>query len=396
MHTRTKALTALPVLTIFATFIVMGIPSSMLGVAWPSIRGTFELPLDALGALLLAITGGSVTSSFLSGRVQGRLGLGLHLTVSSVILSAGLASYALAPTWPAMVLAGFVTGVGFGGVNAGVNTYAAIHHSARLMNWMHASFGVGATLGPLLMTSLLAAGHSWRWGYALGGAAQLGFAAWFVFMRDLWQGARSDPARPSGAAPAEPARSVRWRDTVRLPLLWVGIGLFCLSSGVQATTGQWSYTLFTESRGIDPTTAGLWAGYYWAAITIGRVFIGFLGDRARIVTLLRASMAGLIVGSALIGWNLTDLVSFLGLVVIGFAVAPMYPLLVLIVPRRLGAEHAPNAIGFQIAAGGVSAALMPGLVGVLAERISLEIIPPFMLVSAALLLALHEVSRRAG
>jgi hypothetical protein len=47
-------------------------------------------------------------------------------------------------------------------------------------------------------------------------------------------------------------------------------------------------------------------------------------------------------------------------------------------------------IGFQVGAASLGGALIPGLAGVLADRFSLEIVGPFLLVAAIAMVALHE------
>ena len=391
MRTRIRASVPSDVVIVFAAFAAMGIPGSMSSVAWPTVRQTFGLPLDALGALLIASTVGSVASNLVSGRLQARLGLGLYLTFGSAGAVAGMVGYALAPAWWVMVSWLVVASAGYGAINAGLNTYLATHYSTRVMTWVHACFGLGATTGPWLMTALPAAGHSWRWGYAISAVVQGVFTVTFALTRNQWRMADRRPGAASGAKVVEAAS---WRETARLPLLWVGIAMLGSSNGTQATAGQWTYTLFTEGRGIDAAIAGVWSGLYWASITVGRVAVGIVGDRVPIATILRVCTAGLIAGAALIWWNPAAPVSFLGLAMMGLFIAPMYPLLVLLMPRLVGVEHVANAIGFQIAAGSVTVALTPALAGVLAERISLEVIGPFLLFTTTLLLGAHEISRR--
>jgi fucose permease len=150
-----------PVLAALA-FVSLGLPDGLLGVAWPSIRASFGLELDALGALLIAATIGYVASSFSSGHLLGRLNLGTVLAVSCGLTAAALLGYASAASWLAMLALGAVLGLGSGAIDAALNTYVATHHGPRMLNWLHACFGVGAASGPLIMTAVLESGSSWR------------------------------------------------------------------------------------------------------------------------------------------------------------------------------------------------------------------------------------------
>ena len=371
----------------YSGFIVLGLPSGLLGVAWPSIRESFGISLDAVGTLLIAATVGYLLSSFSSGPVISRVGIGTFLMVSSIMAGVGLLGYSLAPAWWVMVLLGVLTGMGGGAVDAGLNTYFATNHSASLMNWLHACFGLGAALGPVVMTAVFSVGQSWRWGYVLVGVLQGLLALCFGVTLDRW---RLAGPKSSQAGPSSPADRVSSGDTLRLPAVWFGIALFFIFTGIEGTAGQWPYTLFTEARSVAPSTAGFWVSIYWGSLTVGRIVFGIVADRLRIVSLLRGCMLGVILGSAFVWWNVTDTLGFLGLALIGFSVAPLFPSMVSDTPKRLGAAHAPNAIGFQVSAASLGIAILPGLAGVLAENLGLEVIGPFLLVASVAMFLLHE------
>jgi fucose permease len=375
----------------YSGFVVLGLPGGLLGVAWPSMRASFGLSLDAVGALLVAMTTGYLVSSFSSGPLLSRVGVGTLLMVSSVVAGGGLLGYALAPAWWVMILLGLVAGMGAGVIDAGLNTYFATNHRASLMNWLHACFGLGAALGPAMMTAVLDAGRSWRWGYVVVGVLQGLLALCFGLTVDRWRLAGTGPPGANPGSTASTTGKMRSGDTLRLPILWLGIGLFFVYAGIENTAGQWPYTLFTEGRGVSPGTAGLWVSVYWGSLTVGRVVLGFVVDRLGVVSALRVCMLSVVLGSALVWWNATDVVGFLGLALVGFSLAPVFPSLTSDTPQRIGAAHAANAIGFQVAAAGIGIATLPGLAGVLAERVGLEIIGPFLVGASVAMFLLHEV-----
>ena len=148
----------------FAAFISLGLPDGLLGVAWPSIRATFGLPVSQLGPLLALIMAGYLASSFLSGALVARWGVGRLLVWSNVLIVVSCSGYALAPRWGVMLACGLLAGLGAGAIDAGINAYTAAHFAPRVMSWLHGSWGLGAALGPLIMTAVLASGLAWRWG----------------------------------------------------------------------------------------------------------------------------------------------------------------------------------------------------------------------------------------
>jgi fucose permease len=366
-------------------FISLGLPDGLLGTAWPSIRRSFGLPLDALGWLLFTAAGGYLAASLASGWLVARLGVGRLLALSSLATAVALLGYALSPAWAVMVLLGVAAGLGAGAIDAGLNAYVALNHSPRLLNWLHASFGLGAAAGPAIMTAVLQAGQPWRLGYALVGLGQAALFAGFLATVHRWPGPEQRPARRAGLR-SSPAAGRLWR----LPLVWLSIALFLVYTGLETAAGQWSYTLFTESRQTPPALAGLWVSLYWANLAFGRLLFGFVVNRTSPVGLLRGCMLAILLGTGLLWLNPSPLLSFAGLGLIGFAAAPIFPSLIAQTPRRLGREQAANLIGYQVGAASLGIALLPALVGVLAERLGLEIVPPLLALAAVIMLALHE------
>ncbi len=369
----------------YAGLLALGVYNGQLGVAWPSIRDTFGLSLDAVGILLIAGTVGFSLASVLSGGLMVRWGVGAFLLGASLLGLAGTMGVALSPQWWGTVIAYLLVGLGSGCFEVGMNTFIAVHYGAREMNWLHAFYGIGATVGPLIVTGLLGLGIVWRWGYAAVALMYLLLAVYFALTLRRWQ---MVVTRSEGAGEG---RSANGWSTLRLPVVWFGVALFFTYTGVEAATGQWSFTLLTEGRAIPETTAGLWVSLLWGSFTIARLVLGALGDRVALIHVLRASLMGGILGAALLWWNPINAFSLVGLIMLGVSFASIYPGMMALTPEFAGQRHAANAIGFQTSAAGLGAAGLPALAGVLADGVGLEIIAPFILAGIVLTLVLHEV-----
>ena len=375
----------------FLAFLSLGLPDGVLGVAWPSLRRSFDAQLSALGGLLAASMAGYLVSSFSSGAVVARLGVGSVLAWSSATMVVSSLVCAVAPAWSLVRAAGVLAGVGAGAIDAGINAYAAAHFPPRLVSWLHACYGVGAMLGPLLMTAVLGAGLVWRWGYGAIALLLALMTAAFVVTRHRW---RTDRASPS-ADRAESSSRAGMAAALRHPPVWLNVALFFVYTGLEATAGQWSYSLYTESRGVGPGVAGVWVAIYWGSLTAGRVVAGAIASRVPADVVLRVAMAAAPLGAAMV-WSRWSLgASLAGLAVLGFALAPIYPLLIALTPARTGGHRAAHAIGFQVAAAYLGVAALPGAAGVLARAHGLEVLGPFLVGAAVVLLILHEVARRA-
>ena len=378
----------------YVAFIALGMPDGLLGVAWPSIRIRFSIPLDAIGMLLTAAMTGYMTSSFLSGPVVTRIGVGRVLAASCAMTGLALVGYTLVPEWWMMVLLGVIAGLGAGAIDAGLNTYVAAHFSEGLMQWLHASWGIGITLGPIIMTIGLATMNSWHAGYRVVGGFQFVLAACFVLTLAMWN------QKQQSVESDEPKNLTDYKtpmaETLRRPQVWLSIFLFFMYVGAEGGLGTWTYTLLTESRGIDPTVAGLWAGSYWATFTVGRVVAGLFARRAGVDLLVTGGLTGALLGAGLLVWNPSEAINLLAVALIGFSIAPIFPAMMSGTSQRVGTHFAANTIGMQMAATGLGTAVIPSLMGIFARQISLEIIPICLLVVYAGLFGLYVLAMRSS
>ena len=376
------------VLLAYVAFIALGMPDGLLGIAWPSIRSDFSLPLDALGALLVASTTGYLISSSLSGALIARLGVGRVLLASCAVTGLALLGYTLVPNWWMIVLLGIFAGLGAGAIDAGLNTYVAAHFGEGLMQWLHASYGVGVTLGPIIMTLALTRLNSWRVGYDIVSVVQFVLAACFLMTLAMWNQTDEHPAVEQAKRLTD--YKTLMSETVRQFRVWRSVLMFFLYTGAEVSLGVWTYSLLTEARGVPSEVAGLWAGSYWATFTIGRMLAGLYAKRVGVDALVQSSLLGAILGSILLWWNPFNAASVVAVALIGFALAPIFPSMVSGTRQRVGEHFAANTIGIQISAAGLSAAVVPSLIGILARQTSLEVIPICILALFIILFALYR------
>ncbi|MEU8330690.1 MFS transporter [Micromonospora sp. NPDC048839] len=381
----------------YLAFVSLGLPDGLLGVAWPSIRDDFDVPTEAVGLVLTAGTVGYLASSVLAGFTLARVGVGALLAASTLLASLALSGYVLSPVLAVLVGCALLVGLGSGAVDSGLNAYAAGAFGPRHMNWLHAFFGLGVAIGPLIMTGALSAGLSWRWGYGIVAAAQFALAIAFALTVRAWRrgSPAADEAATAGAASAVAVR-VPIRATLRLPAVWSGTLAFALYVAIEVSAGLWAFLLLTEGRGLSAAVAGGCVSAYWGSLFVGRVVQGVVAERLGATLVLRVSLVGMAVGAGLIAAPGPAALAVLGLVVVGFAAAPVFPLLTLTTADRVGAAHADRAIGLQIGASGIGAALAPAGLGVLIGHTSVQVLGSALVVLALALIALYEWGARGS
>lgn len=370
-------------------FVSLGLPDALLGVGWPSMRETFGVSIEAVGLILTVGVAGYLLSSVSTGFALAKLGVGRLLAGSTALVALGLCGYASAPVF-AMVLVGAVlVGLGSGAIDAGLNVYAAANFGARHMNWLHASFGFGATLGPLVMTSVLGAGLGWRWGYGLTAAVQALLAVAFALTARAWDTPAGGPAETP--APGTPPSS---RSTLALPAVWLGALTFALYTGVEVAVALWTFTLLTDGRGLSTAVAGTCVAAYWGALFAGRVVYGVIADRLPGRQGLVGCLGGMLVGALVSALPAPAWVTVIGVMTIGLFAAPVFPLLTLTTADRVGADHAGPAVGVQIGAASLGAVAFPALIGLLVGRAGTDVIAPSFVVMTVLVALAYAATVR--
>jgi fucose permease len=364
-------------------FVSLGLPDPVAGVAWPSVRDAFGLPQASFGLVFIALGCGYCASGFLSGKLTQTLGIGNLLWISSGFVAVAMLGSGLAPVWPVFVACAVVWGIGSGGIDGGLNHYASTHFSPRHVNWLHACYSLGATLGPLLMTAVLVRAGSWRIGYGIVGAILVAMTLTFFVTRNSWTDG-SQHAEDNAKPP------VSIRAALGQTLVWLQIALFFVYVGIEFTVGQWCFTLLTESRHVHADLAGILAGSYYGMIGLGRVSAGAISHRIGLDTLVRFALLAVVLGTLLFAFGSPVQLTYVGLALIGLGLAPFFPCMMARTPQRLG-QYATHGVGFQVSAGMVGAALLPSLAGVLAEEFGLEAVAQFCVALAAVLFATHEL-----
>jgi fucose permease len=364
----------------FGGFVILGLPTGMLGIAWPSIRAEVDAPLAGLGVVLAAMTVAQFGSSALSGLVRARFGTVALLLLPTVLAAGGLVLFTLARTWPTIIVAAAVLGAGLGLLDAAVNTEAALRRGIRFMGALHASWAVGATLGPPLIGLVLVVAGSWRLGYAVAALAFVGFAiATFLARDDL------------AAAPESDDTPVATRGARRASVM--GGALMFIYVGIELGAGQWSFTRLTADSALSDGVAGLAVFLYWSALAAGRVALAVFGDRLPAARLVDLSVAGAI-ASAVAFWILPPAIAaLLALPSIGLSLSVFVPLLLYLIPRRVGRAAAPHVIGYLVAAGMIGGAVLPAGIGLVLQSTGVSSLGICLSALAAVFGAIHVAAR---
>lgn len=370
---------------IYLAFISLGLPDGVLGVAWPAMRLDLHQPLAAVGWLTITVTLSAGISTLVSAQVLSKLDTGPVVMISGFLTGLALLGFAVAPTFGWLVALMVPLGLGAGAVDAGLNHFVAAHYSSRHMNWLHGCWGVGATLGPLIMGASLAAA-GWQRGYQTIAVVQLALAVVLLLSLSLW---RRENAKPPAASHSD-AQQARLQPVSTLAT-WLAPLAFFLYVAIEAGTGLWAASILVNSRGTSAATAGWWVSFFFGAITAGRFAVGLVANRLGNRRLIRLGVLTATAGAMVFAVpGLPAALSLPGLIVMGLGCAPIYPSMMHETARRFPTHLTARVIGRQVGLSYVGSASVPAACGLLAAYAGLSMVMPALVLLLLVLLAVTE------
>jgi len=368
---------------IYLSFISLGLPDSLLGAAWPVMYPSLDVPMSYAGILSTIIAAGTVVSSLQSDRMTRWLGTGKVTALSVALSAAGLLGFSLSHSYAALCLWAIPYGLGAGSVDASINNYAAIHCSSRHMSWLHCMWGVGASIGPYIMSFALTGGYSWQSGYRWIGVFQVMLAIILFLSLPLWKtGENADISNSD--------KSLSLSEIFAIPGVKEVIIAFLCSCTIESTTGLWASSYLALYRGVEPEAAAGFAGLFYLGITAGRAVSGVIAARLSDTQMVHLGQVLVTAGALAMLLPLGTVSALTGLLIIGLGCAPIYPCIVHATPERFGADRSQAIIGVQMACAYTGTCFIPPLFGLLANHISIALLPPFLLALMALMAAMYQ------
>ena len=373
---------------IYLAFISLGLPDSLLGSAWPSMYGQMGVPVSFAGVLSMLIAAGTILSSLMSDRLTRKFGAGKVTLVSVAMTAAALFGFSLSSSFWMLCLWAIPYGLGAGSVDAALNNYVALHYASRHMSWLHCMWGVGTTVGPYVMSYALTGGLGWNMGYRIIGFMQMSLTIILLFSLPLWKGRGAAPADDPVEVTAKATLSLR--QIFRIPGAKEVMLAFFGYCALEMTAMLWASSYMVLHNRITPEAAAGYASLFFIGITVGRAVNGFLTFKFTDVQMIRAGQGIIAVGAAAMLLPLGSPVTLAGLVLIGLGCAPIYPCIIHSTPAHFGADRSQALIGVQMASAYVGTCLMPPLFGLLANHISVSLLPVYLLALLVLMAVMHE------
>ncbi|KIL51564.1 MFS transporter [Jeotgalibacillus alimentarius] len=375
-------------LIIYLAFISLGLPDSILGAAWPVMQPDLNVPIEMAGLLFMTIAGGTIVSSLVSGKLLKRFGTGKVAAVSTLMTALALSGFFFAPSIIWLFVCAVPLGLGAGAIDAGLNDYVATHYHAHHMSWLHSFWGVGATLGPVIMAQFMIGDPTWREGYLAIAGIQFILVLVLFLTLPLW-----GKVKPKPFAEKEPEMVEKTTEGVG-PLKIKGVKLalaaFFFYCGVEALVGLWGASFLVNMEDLPAAKAAQWVSFYYAGITAGRFVSGFVTFKLNNRTMIRSGQTIALTGAVLLVLPLPIYFSLAGFILVGLGLAPIFPSMLHETPARFGREHSQTIMGYQMAVAYTGTTFLPPLFGLIAAHSTIGLFPVVVLLFIAAMLLSSE------
>lgn len=380
-------MTHLLIVIIYLAFISLGLPDAVFGGSWPTMYQEFGVPVSYAGIVTVIISLGTIVSSLMSDRMTYRLGAGKVTAISVAMTALALFGFSMSHSFIGLCLWSIPYGLGAGGVDASLNNYVAVYYSSRVMSWLHCMWGVGAMTGPYVLGFVLTGGGIWNTGYKVIALMQVVLTVILVLSLPLWK-KRETIVDEMGEE--VPAQALSMREILSIKgAKDIMIAFFCYCA-LEQTAGLWASSYMVLHKGVPEAVAASYASMFYIGITVGRFFSGFLTMKFNDKQMIRMGMAVLAFGVVVLFLPLSEYISLAGFVLIGIGCAPIYPCIIHSTPDIFGADKSQAIVGVQMASAYTGSLLMPTLFGIIANHITVSLLPMYLCVIFVVMYVMYE------
>lgn len=372
---------------IYLAFISLGLQDSLLGSVWPTIYQEFNVPVSYAGAIFMIISAGTIFSSLQSDRLTKSLGTGKVTAFSVLMTAVALFGFSISHSYWMLVLWAIPYGLGAGSVDASLNNYVALHYKSHHMSWLHCMWGVGASIGPYIMSFALVNGQTWNMGYRYISLIQVALTIIIMLSLPLWK------KRPviSDIQEAENGKDkvLTLKEIFNIPGAKQLMLMFFCYCALEQTAGLWASSYLVLQHGFDLEVATSYGSLFFIGITVGRAISGFITMKLNDKQMIYLGQGLILIGIILMCLPLGHQVALIGLVTIGLGCAPIYPCIIHSTPSNFGKDKSQAIIGVQMASAYVGNLLMPPLFGIIANHISAIFFPIYLLLILIVMVVMH-------
>lgn len=355
------------------------------------MRIDLNTPISAAGILSIITSLGTIVSSLCTPKVLRIFGTGKLVAYSIALTAIASIGYGFADSFNVLCLWAIPMGIGAGAVDVAMNNFAAVYLESKHTNWLHASWGIGATLGPSLLSLSIMTGGGWRGAYEYVAAILAIIFAMILVSLPLWKkveasggisGTETLESTPNNSS--NPAQ-LSFREVLRVPGMKLSFLTFFFYSSLEISTSLWCGT-YLIACGFKPEVGAFIVSLMFASVMIGRIVSGFFAIKFTDHRLIYAGIFIVTAGCLVLSLPLPLWMQPVCICLLGLGCAPVYPSLIHATPARFGEALSSQAISIQLAGSYVGSILMPPAFGLVATKFSVHLWPISLSIFVGLLL----------
>jgi fucose permease len=172
------------------------------------------------------------------------------------------------------------------------------------------------------------------------------------------------------------------------------MSVFFVYTGLEVGAGQWMASFCRGPLHMSPGATGLAVFGYWGALTAVRIGLALLPRPVPPQAVVRWGSGIAVLAAATIWWRPDVAVAVIGFVVLGGALAGVFPALIALTPVRLGERRAHDVISWQVGAAAAGGAGLSAVIGLLIGTTSLAALGPAITVLALIVVATELILNR--
>lgn len=319
-------------IAIFASFILYGLTSSLFSSVWPEIAGELNVDFALLGVLTMIISAASGISSAFAYKIRRKLGTSISTTISLFGFIIGLVLLFLAQNLIMICIALAIIGSSNGIIDTIVNSYMIKAYGGGKISMLHASWGLGSAVGPMIMSYAIVSTHSYRNGFIWVISIILITSICFILLKIYWEGKKKSLSKDfvsrHSVSKEEKESHINLKDIFTIKLGFIFVICFILCGATNTTISNWIATLSVKQRDITVAEGATAAAFYFGGLTAVRIILGFISDRIKTKYIMFFGLIVSIIGYALMFLPNKSLpFTYFIATIVGVGVSPLVPFL---------------------------------------------------------------------
>ena len=380
-------------IVIYLIFISLGLPDSFIGSCWPTISEYFKISRDFQGIFSLIVSFFTIASSFLTIKLTkylknyGVIAISIGLTISGLIIIGFSDNYYL------LLLAAIPLGFGGGAIDSILNSYVSLHYKAIHLNFLHAFWGIGAFISPLIIGSFIVDPRGFKDAAFVLSIIQTTILIITLSTLVLWVKVDKiyniDSRNITNSENNE--ENIGFFNTFKLRGVIFACITFFSYIAIESLAYSWFTSLCVFGMNIDNDIASKYLSLFYIAISLGRVISGLLSIKIKDKNLIRIGEGILLIGIILLTFKFNFVFMPIALFIIGLGCGPIYPSIVHSTVDKFTSKYSSAVMSIQIGFAYMANISVAPLFGILGNATTFLILPYIMLIFFVILVSGNEI-----